>query len=219
MRFGSYLLPALLLLSASLSAQYNSKGKFHLAVGGALGGHATVLDQRFNLFGVEIAREQTSSAATTTLPLEIGFGIGERFSLGLMIEPGRYVPDSANAENQTNAIAIIALQPRFYLMNKERFAWMASLQLGSAALRIKDETPNQVVDERYAGAAFGLGTGVGIGFGDKVGLEFHLRYLATRMELRAREFNDRSTMEVYKATLNTGGVIAQLSLAFRFGGK
>lgn len=219
MRFRSLLLPALLLLTTTLSAQYNSKGKFHLAVGGALGGHATVLDQRFNLFGVEIAREQTSSAATTTLPLEIGFGIGERFSLGLLIEPGRYVPDSANAENQTNAIAIIALQPRFYLINKERFAWMASLQLGSAALRIKDETPNQVVDERYAGAAIGLGTGVGIGFSDKVGLEFHLRYLATRMELRAREFNDRSTMEVYKATLSTGGVLAQLSLAFRFGGK
>jgi len=219
MRSGSYLLPALLLLSTSLSAQYNSKGKFHLALGGALGGHATVLDQRITILGLQITREETGGAATTTVPLELGFGLGERFSLGLLIEPGSYVTDTAKADTQTNAVAIVALQPRFYIINKDRFAWMASLQLGSAALRIKDETPNQVVDERYAGAAFGLGTGVGIGFGDKVGLEFHLRYLATRMELRAREFNDRSTMEVYKATLNTGGVIAQLSLAFRFGGK
>jgi hypothetical protein len=208
-----------LLLVGTISAQYNSKGKFHLALGPAIGGHATLLDQRFVLFGLELAQEETSAAATATFPIELGFGLGGRFALGLMLEPGRYVPDSANADNQTNALAIVALQPRFYIVNKERFAWMASLQLGSAALRIQDDTPNAVVDERYAGAAFGLGTGLGIGFGDKVGLEFHLRYLATRMELRAREFNDRSTMDVYKATLSTGGVVAQLSLAFRFGGN
>lgn len=219
MRFGTYLLPAFLLLSTSLTAQYNSKGKFHLAIGGALGGHGTVLEQRFTVLGLQFDREESGGAATTTLPIELGFGLGERFSLGLLVEPGSYVTDTAKADVQTNAIAIVALQPRFYIVNKERFAWMASLQLGSAALRIKDETPNEVVDERYAGAAIGIGTGVGIGFGDKVGLEFHLRYLATRMELRAREFNDRSTMEVYKATLNTGGVVAQLSLAFRFGGN
>lgn len=219
MRFGTYLLPAFLLFSIGLSAQYNSKGKFHLALGGALGGHATLLDQRFTAFGLEIAQEETGGAVTTTFPIELGFGLGERFSLGLLIEPGRYLPDSANADTQSNALAIVALQPRFHIINKDRFSWMASLQLGSAALRIQDDTPNAVVDERYAGAAIGLGTGVGIGFSDKVGLEFHLRYLATRMELRAREFNDRSTMEVYKATLSTGGVIAQLSLAFRFGGN
>jgi hypothetical protein len=213
------LLPALLLLCSTISAQYNSKGKFHLGIGGALGGHGTQLDQTFKIFGLNVTNTETSAAATATVPIEFGWGLGNRFSLGFAIEPGSYVPDSANAEYQTNNIAIVALQPRFFILNKDRFAWMASLQLGGAALRIKDDTPNQTVDERYAGVAFGLGTGVGVGFSDKFGLEFHLRYLATNMELRAREFNDRSTMEVYNATLSTGGVLAQLSLAFRFGGN
>lgn len=209
---------AMLLVSATVSAQYHGKGRVHLAIGGALGGHATQIDQRFTILGFDLQRSETSSAATTTLPIELGYGLGERFSLGLAFEPGSYVPDSNATVEQSNNVAIVALQPRFYLVNGDRFAWSASLQLGSAALRIKDETPGRTIDERYAGAAFGLGTGIGIGLGETVGLEFHLRYLATRMELRAREFNDQSTMDVYNATLTTGGVVAQLSLAFRFGG-
>lgn len=213
------LLSALLLLSTGLSAQYNSKGKFHLAIGGALGGHATQLDQTFKILGLNVTNTETGSAATTTVPIELGWGLGNRFSLGLAIEPGSYVSDSANAGNQANTVLIVALQPRFYLLNKDRFAWMASLQLGGAALRIKDDTPNRTVDERYSGTAFGLGTGVGIGLGDKVGLELHLRYLVTRMELRAREQNGSSTMGLYNAALTTRGVVGQLSLAFRFGGN
>lgn len=205
-------------LVASASAQYNSKGKFHVAIGGAIGSHGTELDQRFNLLGVEIAQTRLGGAATITLPLELGYGLGERFSIGLLLEPGFYVNDSADANDQSNTLAVVALQPRFYLVNKDRFAWSASLQLGTAALRIQDDTPGANADERYAGAAWGLGTGLGFGLGDKVGLEFHLRYLATRMELRAREFNGLSTMEVYNATLSSSGVVAQLSLAFRFGG-
>ncbi|MBX2979016.1 MAG: hypothetical protein KF905_06960 [Flavobacteriales bacterium] len=201
------------------TAQYNSKGKFHVAIGGALGGHGTAVEQRFTLFGLQWSQVKNGSAATTSLPVEIGFGLGQRFSLGLILEPGRYVNDSAKAQVRNNALAVVALQPRFYLVNKDRFAWSASLQLGSAALRILDETPGAKTDERYSGPAWGMGSGVAFGLGDKVGLEFHLRYLATRMELRAREFNSLSTMEVYNATLSTSGVVAQLSLAFRFGGK
>jgi hypothetical protein len=213
---------ALLLLSGTLSAQYHSKGRSHLSLGLGLGGHATQIDQRFTLsiFGTPVSFEnsETSSAATTTIPLEYAYGLGDRFSLGLAIELGNYVPDSNATVEQSNNVAIVALQPRFYLVNGDRFAWMASLQLGAAALRIKDDTPGRTIDERYAGPAFGIGTGIGIGLGETVGLEFHVRYLATRMELRAREFNDRSTMDFYNATLSTGGIMGQVSLSFRFGG-
>ena len=199
-------------------AQYNQKGMVHLAIGGAIGGHGTVLDQRFTIFGLTISNTETDAAATTTVPIELGFALGNKFTLGALIEPGRYVPDTANSD-QNNSLAVVAIQPRFYLVNKDRFAWTASAQLGAAALHIQDDTPGEKVDERYSGPAFGLGSGVAFGLGDHVGLEFHVRYFATNLELRAREFNDHSTMDFYKATLHTGGVVAQLSLAFRFGGS
>ncbi len=113
---------------------------------------------------------------------------------------------------------MVAIQPRFFIINKDRFAWSGTLQIGGAALRIKDDTQNAEVDERYSGPAFGLGTGLHLGISERVGIDFQLRYLATRMELRAREFNGLSTMDFYNATLSTSGVIGQLALSFRFGG-
>jgi hypothetical protein len=143
--------------------------------------------------------------------------LGGRFLLGLLVEPGRYVPDTAD-KNQDNNIAIVALQPRFYPVNGGRAAWMLGLQLGGAALRIQDNTPGAVLDLRYSGFAIGAGTGVGVALGNTVGLELHLRYLATSMELRAGELNGNSVMDFYGSTLSTGGFIGQLSLNLRLGG-
>lgn len=221
---GNHLPMRALLLSASLialataaSGQFNTKGRFHGAIGVGAGGHSTELDQKFKILGVTVANSETGSAGTTSLPIEVGVGLGKPISLGLGIELGRYVPDT-NQTNQTNAWAVVALQPRFFIINKDRFAWSAMLQIGGAALRIKDDTRNAEVDERYSGTAFGLGSGLHFGLSDKVGIDLQLRYLATRMELRAREFNGRSTMDFYNATLSTGGFIGQLALSFRFGG-
>lgn len=196
--------------------QYNSKGTFHASIGMAIGAHGTELENRYTLFGLTATDKDTDGAATFTLPIELDYALGDRFTLGLAIEPGRYIPDTANGD-QTNALAIVALQPRFYLINGERLAWTASLQVGGAALRIQDDTPGERVDARFSGGAFGIGTGLRLGLGDHVGLGFDLRYLGTRMELQAIEVNDVDVSNVYAATLRTGGLMAQVSLAFRFG--
>lgn len=212
------LLSALLLaLTSAAHGQFNTKGRFHGALGVSAGGHSTELDQRFKILGVSVANTETGSAGTTSVPLELGVGLGKPFSLGMGIELGRYVPDT-NETNQTNAWALVALQPRFFIINKDRFAWSAMLQFGGVALRIKDDTRNAAVDERYSGTAFGIGSGLHFGLSERVGIDLQLRYLATRMELRAREFNGRSTMDFYNATLSTRGVIGQVALSFRFGG-
>lgn len=215
------LLPALLMLHGLAQCQYNTAGRFHAALGLAVGGHGTSLEEtvKLNILGVTVSRTstKTGSAATTTLPLELGVGLGKAASLGLSFEVGRYVPDS-NATDQTNRVAVVALQPRFFLINRDRFALSTTLQLGAALLHIVDDTPNEQVDARYSGPALGLGVGAHIPFSGHVGLDLHLRYLATRMELRAAELNGRSVMDYYQATLTTGGVLAQLGLSFRFGG-
>ncbi len=213
----SLLLAALAVAPFAASiAQYNQKGMVHLSLGASVGAHGTELESKYRILGVTLTDTDTDGAATVSFPFQVGYALGNRFSLGLLIEPGRYVPDSANSDQQ-NAFLNVALEPRFYIVNANRVAWHASMQLGAVALHITDKDPDDV-DARYSGGAFGLGTGVAIGLGNTIGLGFDLRYLATSMELKAMEINNASVTDFYSATLRTSGVIAQLSLAFRFGG-
>jgi hypothetical protein len=155
---------SVLTLLASLAgtwaiAQYNTAGRIHVAIGAALGGHGTSLEETFklNVLGVNLTqtRTKTGAAATSTLPFEVGVGLGKVASIGLLIEMGRYVPDT-NSTDQRNAVAIVALQPRFYLLNRDRFALSGSLALGGAALHIVDDTPYKKWDGRYSGPATSL---------------------------------------------------------------
>ncbi|MBK8497977.1 MAG: hypothetical protein IPL52_03960 [Flavobacteriales bacterium] len=204
--------------STAAFAQYNEKGRIHLSIGGAAGVHATELEAKITLLGVTFTETSTDGAGTTSLPIQIGAALANRFTLGFLLEPGRYLPDSADADTQTNGFFHFAIEPKFYLINGERVAWTASLQVGGIGLHIQDDTPGKVVDARLSGTAFGIGTGFVYALGDHVGLGFDLRYMTTNMEIRAIEVNDASITDFYGGTLRTAGVVAQLSLAFRFGG-
>ncbi len=210
------LIVAALFSAGAATAQYNQKGMVHLAIGGSIGAHSTELESRYTLFGVTVTDTETDGAATTSIPIQIGAALTNRFTLGVLLEPGRYVPDSTSDQN--NSFINVAIEPRFYLLNGERVAWTVAAQLGGVGLHIVDDTPGNKVDARYSGGAFGLGTGLMFGLGNHLGLGFELRYLATNLELRSMEVNDVSVTDFYAAKLRTAGVVAQLSLAFRFGG-
>jgi hypothetical protein len=205
-----------LLLSGGLLAQYNDKGTFHIALGTTLAAHATEYDQTITIPFVNLPVRQTSTggAATVTLPLEIHYGFAPLFSLGLYADPGRYVDSVATRENR---IAMLGLQPRFYLVNKDRFAWMASLQLGFTRLVIDDVEALGRPKSTYGGGHFGLSTGVGFLFSESIGLQLHLRYLANNLPLREYEINGSAiSMDLVDAELRANGVGLQASLNFRF---
>ncbi len=216
------LLLTAVLAAAATNAQFNDAGRFHASIGGAIGFHATKYYQKytFNFFGnpVNVDTTTTDAAVTFTLPIELDYGVAKFMSLGLYIEPGSYVDSSAT---ESNSVALMGIQPKFYLLNKDRIAILTSLQLGAAALHfVRDEngTVNDS-DSRYLGFQWGLGAGMAVGFGDHVGLRFMTRYVNTSMPLRAAEVNGSSVdLDKYEAKLSTGGVLIQLSLCFRFGG-
>lgn len=226
----SAVLMAATVLSALAHAQYNEKGTVHLAVGATFGAHGTEYSwtstQTINFFGTQLtftdSGTETDGAATVTVPIEMDFGITNRFSLGFYLEPGMYL-DSNNTES--NTLFMGGLQPRFYLINGERFALLAGAQFGMAGLKI-DRTEETsvagltVVNESsasYAGGGFGLGAGAVFQFSDLIGLQLHLRYMATNMKLRDYTINgDDVDADNYEATLRTRGIGLQLSLGFRF---
>jgi len=201
------------LLAFSLSsavAQVNDKGTFHASLGIAAGGHATTYETKI----LGLVQTEDDGAVTVTYPIELGYGLGKRFSLGLYIEPGVYLDSSAS---ESNGLVLLGIQPRFYLVNSNRFAWMASLQLGTSALRYDVDEPGNSTKAKYSGTNVGLSTGVGFYFTDHIGLNLHLRYVGTVMPLRSWSLNGVALdPDLIDAKLTTRGAAVQASLAFKF---
>lgn len=203
-----------LFLFTSASAQFNDKGTVHLALGVAGGAHGTEYKTTIHIFGGNYSDTETDGAATITVPVELDFGISKKFSLGLFLEPGSYLDSSAT---ESNSMALVGLQPRFYFINGDRFAWMGSLQLGAAGLKIERDEAFTESSATYAGGNFGLGTGVVFQFTDLIGLQLHMRYMTTNMKLRDYTLNGNDVdLDDYEAVLRTRGVAFQMSLGFRF---
>lgn len=210
-----------LLLAATLSAapmllaaQLNGPGRVHVAVGLAAGAHGTEYTETGTVLGIALSRKTLDGAATVTVPIEVGVGVADFLSLGLYVEPGSYLDSSAT---ESNGLAMVGFQPRFYLVNKDRFAWMASLRLGGSALQIDREEPFIRTEARYRGGHFGLGTGVAFHFSDLIGLQLHANYLTNRLTLQDYRVNGSEIpLDLYEAELLTRGVALQASLAFRF---
>lgn len=203
-----------LFLLTSASAQFNDKGTVHLALGVAGGAHGTEYKTTIHIFGGNYSDTETDGAATITVPIELDFGISKKFSLGLFLEPGSYLDSSAT---ESNSMALVGLQPRFYFINGDRFAWMGSLQLGAAGLKIERDEAFTESSATYAGGNFGLGTGVVFQFTDLIGLQLHMRYMTTNMKLRDYTLNGNDVdLDDYEAVLRTRGVAFQMSLGFRF---
>ncbi len=197
-----------------LKAQFNDKGTFHASIGMALGAHATEYEQTLYVLGIPFVTRNTDGAATFTVPVEAHYGIAKIFSLGLSIEPGIYADSSAS---RRNGLFTLSLQPRFYIINKDRFTWTGSLYLGTARLRIDDTANNVSTSAQYSGGQFGLGTSVIFVFSDMVGLQLGIRSLNTTMPLRSYERNGQSlSSDQYKAELKTRGALLQAGLCFRF---
>lgn len=204
----------LVFVAGSANAQFNQKGTVHLSLGLAAGAHGTEYEQKVRVLGAWFSDTENDGAATVTFPIEVGVGLGNAISLGLYIEPGSYLDSSAT---ESNGLALVGLQPRFYLVNKDRFAWLGSLQLGAGTLRIERDEPGVESSARYAGGNLGLGTGVVFQFTDLIGLQLHLRYMSTSLKLRDYTLNGQDVaLDDFEATLRTRGVALQASLGFRF---
>lgn len=213
-KFRRYLLFVPLVAATTSNAQYNQKGTVHLAIGVAGGAHGTEYETKTTILGYTVKDTETDGAATITVPIEADFGISNLFSLGVYLEPGSYLDSSAT---ESNSVVLVGLQPRFYLINGERFALLAGLQLGAAGLKIERDEDFVESSATYAGSNFGLGVGTVFQFTDLIGLQAHLRYMGTTMKLRDYSINgDDVDLDNFDATLRTRGVALQISLGFRF---
>jgi len=198
----------------AIRAQFNRKGTFQLALGLSAGAHRTEYVSTSTVLGIPVRTQTNDGAATVLVPIEVQYGVARPLSLGLFVEPGSYLDSSAT---RSNGLVLFGFQPRGYLVNHDRFAWFASLQIGSGSLRIDDTDGGVKEEATYIGPFFGLGSGVAFLFGDHFGLQGHLRYMGSSLQLKEYSRNgagvDLSSLD---AELTTTGIALQASLMFRF---
>ena len=209
------LLLALILASASFG-QVNSKGTFQLGLGVDLGLFNTRFENSFALPGTaRVSNTSEDGAATVSYPLDLQAGLSDRFSLGLCVEPGRYI-DSAGTH--PNAFFILSLQPRFYVLNGEHFAIHLNADLGISALRIRSgEGTSAEYDDSYAGVHFRFGAQAQYYFGKTFGLNFGFKFASHSLQWRDRDPENTLLDQVdYEAKLKTSGAQLQLGAQVKF---
>ena len=204
-----------LFIATSLFAQVNGKGRVQIGLAISGGVHATRFENSFTVLGLTLKNSSDDGAVTVSYPLEVHVGLSNRFSLGLCLEPGSYI-DSAGTH--PNGFVVAGLSPRFYAINKEKFALLFNLDLGVSALRIAEvQSGTKQFDDSYVGGHFRLGTQLQYYFGNTFGLNFGLKYAVHNMKWRDRDPEDALLKDVnYEATLKTSGVQFQLGAQVKF---
>jgi hypothetical protein len=179
-----------------------------------VGVHSTEYVQTSTILGIPIKSTSNDGAGTVLFPIDVQYGVAKPVSLGLFLEPGSYLDSNAT---RSNSLVLFGFQPRAYIINHDRFCWMASLQIGSGKLTI-DDTKNGVSETaRYGGQFFGLSSGVGFYFGEHFGAQLHVRYMGSSLGLKEYEQNGASVdLSAIEADLSTTGIAFQTSLAFKF---
>lgn len=210
--------PGLLLVmafAAPAAAQVNGKGTFQASLGLSAGFHATEYTSSLTVFGIPFAVRNLDRAATVSFPLDLQFGIAQRFSLGLALEPGQYI-DSAGT--RPNGFFAGSISPRYYLVNGEHFGLHLNADVGFSVLRIGEvQSGNKVYDDVYAGSHFRLGLQAQYFFGKAIGMHFGVKYAAHNMRWRDRDPEDPLLSNSgFEATLRTYGSQFQLGLQARF---
>jgi len=196
---------------ASASAQVNAKGVLQFGLGASLGVHATHFTNEVSYAGSSKQEDHRDGAVTVTVPIEAQYGLADRFSIGLCFEPGSYL-DSAGTH--PNKLFLISLSPRYYMVNKDRFALYFNADLGLSYLRIGDVVNGtNRYNDRYGGEHFRIGATSQFFFGSVFGMNVGLKYAANNLRWRDRDPQDPILGLVdYSAKLKTSGVQLQLGL-------
>ncbi len=196
-------------------AQVNKAGTFQIGLAGSLGIFATHFENDYSFLGFHQTNSKNDGAATVSYPLDLQVGIAKPISMGLYLEPGSYLDSSGT---RTNSFLIAGLSPRFYAVNKDRFAWLFNLDVGLSALRISDVVSGgQRYTDSYMGGHFRIGTQIQFYFGDHFGLHFGTKYSFHNMPWRNRDPKDPNIQNAsYAATLTTSGVQFDLGMQVKF---
>ncbi|MFZ1687628.1 MAG: hypothetical protein WAU70_09415 [Flavobacteriales bacterium] len=196
-------------------AQSNEGGTFHIGLGWSLGIHSTHYEQQYTIAGYTTNNDDDGAAITRSFLIDLQIGVAKPMSIGIYVEPGNYLDSSATRKNR---FIIAGIAPRIYIINKDRFNWMAGPEVGVSALQIEDaEYFGKTYTDSYLGIHVRIATGVAFYFGDHFGIQTQVKYAIHSMPWRDRDPESTLLDDAnFDATLSTSGVQFQLGATVKF---
>ncbi|MBL7929663.1 MAG: outer membrane beta-barrel protein [Bacteroidia bacterium] len=208
----------LFLIYSTLS--YSQKGEFQIRGGVGLAVYGTKSEFIFDFFGMKFHQTEEDGAATVHVPVELRYGLTERFSAGLDVKFGSYLYDPDSAEGKSNRFLVIGPHVEFNLIANENFRWYLGAGFNTAALELqedKEETIPTRYISKYTGAGIRVNTGILWFFTHPLGLHFNVAFDSHAFKLKNFSVNGNDTnLDNIEGKLTVKGADMVLGLVFRF---
>ncbi|MFN3918219.1 MAG: hypothetical protein ACK4K0_10800 [Flavobacteriales bacterium] len=192
-------------ITFSSIAQMHEKGTFQAKFGYGNSVYGTLTTTTLKTNNTSFSSTDTSGAVTSHFPIELKYGLGDRFSIGLYGRFGRYLYDTADVKAKENKFSAFGIATEFYAVNKEK--WNLYFNLGFHTVNLMViEKPNPLVttEGKYKGTGIKAGIGTNIMLFKPVALNFNLGYDGNNLNLKEYYVNqnkqDLSNIDVNLVT-------------------
>ena len=211
------LFAAAMIASSMSFAQSNTKGTIHLGLGwGAQLGGATL---KYSAGSNSVSEKGAGLRAASGL--RVSYGLADAFSLGLFLrkEGAVYVASSTSGSSSTSSSLVtsglgIGLEPKGYVVNKDKFNLYFALPIGFSTGKSYDIDYSSETT-KMSGLNYGLNVGFNWYWASFIGMSLDLGY--SGVALSGKKTNSYGT-EI-KTNINGGGLFFGLGLVSKFGGK
>jgi hypothetical protein len=193
------------LISISANCQMHEKGTFQAKIGYGNSVYGTLTTTTLKINNTSFSNTDTSGAVTSHYPIELKYGLGDRFSVGLYGRFGRYLYDTADVKTKENKFSAFGIATEFYAVNKEKWNLYFNLGFHTVNLMIIEKpNPFTTTEGKYKGTGMKAGIGTNIMLFKPVALNFNLGYDGNNLNLKEFYINqnkqDLSNLDVNLVT-------------------
>ncbi len=224
----------LFLFFATISnAQSNKSGTIQLGINGGV--FIAGVNTDMNLKSSDLTENNGDPGFGASFAFRAQYGISKRFSAGLYLrkQADAFVADNSSAGayfseyELTIESLIYGVELKYYPVCNERFAFYLAPYVGISdsktnfmnANKNNGGVGNQYIgddDGTASGINFGLTAGINWYWTDYIGMSADLGINASSLD---GEFSDPSYKDLYEYETSTFGIVAQIGIITKFGGK
>ena len=179
----TYLAIILILGSLISKGQSHEKGTFLLSAGVGIGYYGT----KSFLEGAH-QKEDDNTAGNLNYPIIAQYGISDKFSLGLKIQPSTWGDDPDDELKSTNTANMFALLGEYHIKNSDKSDFYTQLSVGAITWNQKHTGIGTQTGQNYVNKYKGINIRPAIGyrlyFGNTFGVYWDLAYSYYAMTLK-----------------------------------
>lgn len=192
-----------LLTSSFLSfSQSFEKGNFLISAGVGIGYYGTK-----SFINGEQQKNEDNTAGNINYPITVQYGVSDKFSLGIKIQPANWGDDPDDNYEATNKSGMFALLGEYHIKNTGKSDLYTRLSVGAITWNQTKTAPGEKQENKYTGINFRPSLGYRLYFGNTIGLYWDIAYSYYGMKLKEASFNgDDFDLSSTELEIKTSGI-------------